>query len=92
MVVRSWPGFDDTSLLSIKYHMPRLAPATGCPMTGVEVFRDGAWAPVAQAIGRMKIDHFPAISASRVSLLLSGADAAQIREFQLFDVGAAATR
>ena len=61
-------------------------------MTGVEVFRDGAWAPVAQAIGHMKIDRFPAIRASRVSLLLSGADAAPIREFQLFDVGAAATR
>ncbi|WP_371181417.1 discoidin domain-containing protein [Xanthomonas sacchari] len=29
----------------------------------VEVFRDGAWVKVAQAIGHMKIDHFPAVTA-----------------------------
>ncbi|WP_226978599.1 hypothetical protein [Xanthomonas sp. LMG 12460] len=59
----------------------------------VEVFRDGAWVKVAQAIGHMKIDHFPAVTVSRVRLnILSSVDAAQIREFQLFNVGAAAAR
>ncbi|MCW0411219.1 alpha-L-fucosidase [Xanthomonas sacchari] len=61
----------------------------------VEVFRDGAWVKVAQAqaIGHMKIDHFPAVTASRVRLnILSSVDAAHIREFQLFSVGAAAAR
>ncbi|XQA64000.1 discoidin domain-containing protein [Xanthomonas sacchari] len=59
----------------------------------VEVFRDGAWVKVAQAIGHMKIDHFPAVTALRVRLnILSSVDAAQIREFQSFSVGAAAAR
>ncbi|WP_223875729.1 discoidin domain-containing protein [Xanthomonas sontii] len=61
----------------------------------VEVFRDGAWVKVAQAqaIGHMKIDHFPAVTASRVRLnILSSVDAAHIREFQLFNVGAVAAR
>ncbi|CBA16708.1 alpha-L-fucosidase [Xanthomonas albilineans] len=61
----------------------------------VEVFRDGAWVKVAQAqaIGHMKIDHFPAVTASRVRLnILSSVDAAHIREFQLFEVGAASVR
>ncbi len=61
----------------------------------VEVFRDGAWVKVAQAqaIGHMKIDHFPTVTASRVRLnILSSVDAAHIREFQLFNVGAAAAR
>ncbi|WP_295964564.1 hypothetical protein [uncultured Xanthomonas sp.] len=51
----------------------------------VEVFRDGAWVKVAQAqaIGHMKIDHFPAVTASRVRLnILSSVDAAHIRVVQ----------
>ncbi|WP_051064806.1 alpha-L-fucosidase [Xanthomonas sp. SHU 166] len=59
----------------------------------VEVFRDGAWVKVAQAIGHMKIDHFPTVTASCVRLnILSSVDAAHIREFQLFNVSAAAAR
>nr|WP_244667201.1 discoidin domain-containing protein [Xanthomonas sp. D-109] len=61
----------------------------------VEVFRDGAWIKVAhaQAVGHMKIDRFPAVTTSRVRLnILSSVDAAHIRAFQLFNVGANATR
>ncbi|MEE7558466.1 alpha-L-fucosidase, partial [Xanthomonas sp. Kuri4-2] len=61
----------------------------------VEVYRDGAWVKVAQAqaIGQRKIDHFAPVTASRVRLnILSSADAAHIREFQLFDTGKGAPR
>ena len=61
----------------------------------VEVWQDGHWVPVAQAqaIGRMKIDHFAPVTASRVRLnILSSADAAHIREFQLFNTGMGAVR
>lgn len=41
----------------------------------------------------MKIDHFPAVTASRVRLnILSSVNAAHIRAFQLFNVGVSATR
>ncbi|MDS9994390.1 hypothetical protein PNQ69_16620 [Xanthomonas sp. A2111] len=40
----------------------------------------------------MKIDHCPAVTASRVRLnILSSVDAAHIRAFQLFNVGASVT-
>lgn len=62
----------------------------------VEAWQDGKWVPLAkaQAIGRMKIDHFAPVTASRVRLnIQSSADAVHIREFQLFNTGkGAATR
>jgi alpha-L-fucosidase len=59
----------------------------------VEAWQDGHWVKLAQAqaIGRMKIDHFPAVTTSRVRLnIQSSADAVHIREFQLFNTGRAA--
>ncbi|MGY4695693.1 alpha-L-fucosidase [Xylella fastidiosa subsp. sandyi] len=56
----------------------------------IEVWQKGKWVRVAQAqaIGKMKIDHFGSLTASRVRLnILSSADAAHIREFQLFNIG-----
>lgn len=42
----------------------------------------------AQGIGHMKIDHFPAVTALHVRLnVLSSADAAHIRKFELFNIG-----
>ncbi len=55
----------------------------------IEIWRDGAWVKVAQAqaIGHMKIDRFPAVTASRVRLnIQASADTARIREFQLFQI------
>ena len=51
---------------------------------------DRTWKTVAegQAIGHEKIDEFPPVTASRIRLnILSSTDAAQIREFQLFNWG-----
>jgi alpha-L-fucosidase len=48
----------------------------------------GAWEAVArgEAVGHMKIDQFPAVTASRVRLnILSSTSEAHIREFQLFE-------
>lgn len=56
----------------------------------IEVWQQGKWVRVAQAqaIGRMKIDHFASVTASRVRLnILASADAVHIREFQLFNTG-----
>ncbi len=56
----------------------------------VEIWDGHAWKAVAQAeaIGHMKIDAFPAVTAQRVRLnILSSAGAAHIREFQLFNTG-----
>ncbi len=62
----------------------------------VEAWQDGRWVRLAQAqaIGRMKIDHFAAVTTSRVRLnILSSYDPVHIREFQLFNTGkGAATR
>jgi alpha-L-fucosidase len=49
---------------------------------------DRAWKTVAeaQAIGHEKIDEFPPVTARRIRLnILSSTDAAQIREFQLYN-------
>ena len=51
---------------------------------------DRTWKTVAeaQAIGHEKIDEFPPVTAKRVRLnILSSSDAAQIREFQLYNWG-----
>jgi alpha-L-fucosidase len=55
----------------------------------IEVYREGNWIAVAkgQAIGHKKIDHFPAVTVSRVRLNIQSSSAeAHIREFQVFDV------
>ncbi|MGA8528500.1 MAG: discoidin domain-containing protein, partial [Acidobacteriaceae bacterium] len=59
----------------------------------IEVWTGSEWKTVAaaQAIGHEKIDIFPEVTASRVRLnILSSTDAAQIREFQLYEVSAPA--
>lgn len=59
----------------------------------IEVWNGTAWKSVAQAqaIGHKKIDSFPAVTAARVRLnILSSTDAAQIREFQLYNIDEAA--
>ena len=56
----------------------------------VEIWNGTQWQTVtkAQAIGHMKIDRFPAVTAQKVRLhVLSSAGTARIREFQVFDVG-----
>lgn len=61
----------------------------------VEAWQDSKWVRLAQAqaIGRMKIDHFAPVTTSKVRLnILSSADAVHIREFQLFDTGKGAVR
>ncbi len=55
----------------------------------IDVWTGSEWKTVAaaQAIGHKKIDIFPPVTASRVRLnILSSTDAAEIREFQLFNV------
>jgi alpha-L-fucosidase len=55
----------------------------------VEVWTGSGWKSVvtAQAIGHEKIDIFPVVTTSRLRLrILSSTDAAEIREFQLYDV------
>jgi alpha-L-fucosidase len=59
----------------------------------LEAWTGTAWRTVAeaQAIGHKKIDVFPPVTAARVRLnLLSTTDAAQIREFALYDSRASA--
>lgn len=59
----------------------------------IEVWDHDTWKSVAcaHAIGHEKIDIFPAVTAARVRLnILSSSDAAAIREFQLYNVPAAA--
>ncbi len=59
----------------------------------IDVWTGSGWKSVtaAQAIGHEKIDIFPEVTASRVRLnILSSTDAAQIREFQLYEVSAPA--
>jgi len=56
----------------------------------VEVFDGKAWRTVAgaEAIGHMKIDVFPKVTAQRVRLnILSSVGTASIREFQVFNAG-----
>jgi alpha-L-fucosidase len=56
----------------------------------VDIWTGTAWKTVASAdaIGHKKIDIFPAVTASRVRLnILSSSDGAEIREFQLYNVG-----
>lgn len=56
----------------------------------LEAWQDGRWVRLAQAqaIGRMKIEHFPAVTSQRVRLnILSSAGPVHLREFQLFDTG-----
>jgi len=58
----------------------------------IDVWTASGWKSVAaaQAIGHEKIDIFPEVTATRVRLnILSSTDAAEIREFQLYDVPAA---
>jgi alpha-L-fucosidase len=60
----------------------------------VEVWAGSGWKTIAraQAIGHKKIDTFEPVTASRVRLnLLSTTDAAQIREFALYDSHASAS-
>jgi alpha-L-fucosidase len=59
----------------------------------IDVWTGSGWKTVirAQAIGHKKIDLFPTVTASRVRLnILSSTDAAEIREFQLYEVEEAA--
>ncbi|MEJ1098260.1 MULTISPECIES: alpha-L-fucosidase [unclassified Pseudoxanthomonas] len=61
----------------------------------VEAWQDGRWVRLAQAqaIGRMKIDHFAPVTTSRVRLnILSSSDPVHIREFQLFNTGKGAPK
>jgi alpha-L-fucosidase len=54
----------------------------------IEIWTGSRWKAIvrAQAIGHMKIDTFEPVTATRVRLnLLSTTDAAQIREFALYD-------
>jgi alpha-L-fucosidase len=56
----------------------------------VDVWTGTKWKAVAaaDAVGHKKIDIFPAVTASRVRLnILSSSDAAEIREFQLYNDG-----
>jgi alpha-L-fucosidase len=56
----------------------------------IEAWDGRGWKPVAggAAIGHKKIDSFPPVTASRVRLrILSSTSEAQIREFQIFNVG-----
>jgi len=56
----------------------------------IEVFDGKAWHAVAgaEAIGHMKIDVFPRVTAQRVRLnILSSVGDVSIREFQVFDAG-----
>ncbi len=56
----------------------------------IEVWDGGTWKRVVEgeAIGHKKIDHFSTVSAQRVRLnLLATTAAAEIREFQLYEVG-----
>lgn len=55
----------------------------------IDIWTGSGWKSVAaaQAIGHEKIDSFPQVTASRVRLNVpSSTDAAQIREFQLYDI------
>jgi alpha-L-fucosidase len=55
----------------------------------IDVWTGKAWRTVAgaQAIGHEKIDQFSPVTASRVRLnILSSTDAAEIREFQIYNV------
>jgi alpha-L-fucosidase len=54
----------------------------------IEIYHGGKWTAVAKgrAIGHKKIDHFAAVTASRVRLnIVSSSAEAHIREFQLFN-------
>jgi len=58
----------------------------------IEVWMGKAWKRVAsgQAIGHEKMDRFPPVTASRIRLnILSSSQEAHIREFQVYDGGAA---
>jgi alpha-L-fucosidase len=53
----------------------------------IEAWQDGKWKTVfaAYAIGHKKIDHFPAVTTTRMRLnIIASAGTARIREFQLF--------
>ena len=55
----------------------------------IDIWTGAAWKSIAsaQAIGHKKIDIFPTVKAAKVRLeILSSTDAAQIREFQLFNI------
>ena len=61
----------------------------------IEVWTDGQWKPIVEGgpIGHKRIDHFEAVTSSRVRLnILSSAGEAYIREFQVFRVGADDTK
>lgn len=61
----------------------------------IEVFDGKGWRPVAgaEAIGHMKIDVFPKVTAQRVRLnILSSVGDASIREFQVFNAAALPSR
>jgi len=60
----------------------------------IDVMRGSTWVTVAegQAIGHLKLDRFPAVTAARVRLnIQSSVGAAEIREFKLFNTGTPAT-
>jgi len=55
----------------------------------IDIWTGNAWKTVttAQAIGHKKIDIFPTVTAGKVRLnILSSTDAAQIREFQIYNI------
>jgi alpha-L-fucosidase len=67
--------------------MERLDEGQNVRRYSVQVWQGGAWRTVAgaEAIGHMKIDGFPAVTAQRVRLnILSSVGIARIREFALF--------
>jgi alpha-L-fucosidase len=60
----------------------------------IEVLRGNSWVPIAegQAIGHLKLDTFPAVTAARIRLnIQSSVGVAQIRELKLFNTGISAT-
>lgn len=55
----------------------------------IEILKGGKWTEITRgrAIGHKRIDHFPAVTASRIRLnILSSVGDIHIREFQLFNV------
>ena len=81
-------NFDHPVTFDRSLVMERLNEGQRVQKYAIEYWTGSAWKPVAaaEAIGHKKIDHFEPVTASKVRLnILSSTDAAEIREFQLFD-------
>jgi alpha-L-fucosidase len=69
--------------------MERLNDGQRIQKYSIDVWTGTNWKTVAsaEAIGHKKLDGYPAVTASRVRLnVLSSTDAAEIREFQFFNM------